>query len=80
MSGGGRFLFVTWPGGGNVSPLVEMGLQLAERGHDVRVLAAEELRKRFGDEGLGFQPQQQPDFVGWPMTSWLRSPESQSTS
>jgi UDP:flavonoid glycosyltransferase YjiC (YdhE family) len=53
----GRFLFVTWPGGGNVSPLVELGVQLAERGHDVRVLADGSLRSRFGDAGLGFRPQ-----------------------
>jgi UDP:flavonoid glycosyltransferase YjiC (YdhE family) len=59
VSGGGRFLFVTWPGGGNISPLVALGVQLVERGHEVRVLADETLRGRFSDEGLGFEPQLQ---------------------
>lgn len=51
----GRFLFVTWPGGGNVHPLVALGSRLVARGHDVRVLGPDELAGRFTSEGLTFR-------------------------
>jgi MGT family glycosyltransferase len=51
----GTFLFVTWPGGGNIHPLVTLGLRLLERGHTVRALAAAELAPRFEAEGIAFR-------------------------
>jgi len=47
-------LFVTWPGGGNVHPLVALAAKLRARGHDVHVLASPELRDRFESEGIDF--------------------------
>jgi UDP:flavonoid glycosyltransferase YjiC (YdhE family) len=38
MTGTGRFLIVTWDGGGNVPPAVNLGARLIRRGHEVRVL------------------------------------------
>jgi UDP:flavonoid glycosyltransferase YjiC (YdhE family) len=52
--GGGRFLLVTWDGGGNVSPLVALGVLLGRRGHDVTVLGPAALAPRVTAEGLGF--------------------------
>jgi len=51
----GSFLFVTWPGGGNVHPLVALGRRLLERGHDVRALGSADLAARFEAEGIGFR-------------------------
>jgi len=51
----GRFLIVVWDGGGNVSPAIGIGQQLAQRGHDVRVLAERTLRARVGAAGLRFR-------------------------
>src|SRR5207302_1580084 len=48
----GRFLFVTWAGGGNVQPLAALGTQLLARGHRVRVLAPSELGPRFEADGI----------------------------
>src|SRR5438874_2946961 len=62
-AGSGSFLFVTWPGGGNIHPLVALGRRLQERGHQVRVLAAEVLRTRFESEGLPFVADSDTDVV-----------------
>jgi UDP:flavonoid glycosyltransferase YjiC (YdhE family) len=48
----GRFLFVTWWGGGNVTPVRVLGSELVEAGHDVRVLGPERLRSSFEELGL----------------------------
>lgn len=58
----GRILFVTWHGGGNVNPVVALGRQLVETGHDVRVLGPASLRARFDAAALAFtgrDPQRQ---------------------
>lgn len=34
-----RFLFVTWEGGGNVTPILGLARRLVERGHHVRVMS-----------------------------------------
>lgn len=49
-----RFAFVTWDGGGNVSPAVGMAQELASRGHDVVFIGYEVQRKRFADKRLKF--------------------------
>lgn len=52
----GRLLFVTWHGGGNVNPVVAIGQQLRDLGHDVHVLGSATLAQRFARAGLGFTP------------------------
>ena len=54
MSRTGRFLFVTWQGGGNVSPLVALGVRLLARGHRVSVLGPDVLAQRFEKEGVAY--------------------------
>lgn len=51
----GRVLFVTWHGGGNVNPVVAIGQQLRDLGHDVHVLGPDSLTARFADAGLAFR-------------------------
>ncbi len=51
-----QFLFVTWPGGGNVPPLVALGALLREHGHAVRVLGPPQLAARFEAEGMTYIP------------------------
>jgi MGT family glycosyltransferase len=50
------FLFVLWAGGGNVPPQLTLARRVAERGHDVRVLAPAVLRQRIEAAGLAFEP------------------------
>jgi len=50
----GRFLFVTWSGGGNVNPLLALGARLVVRGHVVRVLGPADLGERFLAEGMRY--------------------------
>ena len=55
-SSSGRFLFVTWAGGGNVNPVLALGARLRGRGHEVRVLGPPRgLRERFESEGIGYR-------------------------
>src|SRR5450759_401890 len=49
-----RFAFVTWDGGGNVTPAVGMAQELVSRGHDVVFIGYEVQRKRFEGKGLEF--------------------------
>lgn len=51
----GRVLFVTWHGGGNVNPVVAIGQQLQELGHDVYVLGPRTLAERFAAAGLSVE-------------------------
>jgi MGT family glycosyltransferase len=47
-------LFVTWPGGGNLTPVASLGRQLVDRGHGVRVVSTwADLTERFAPEGIG---------------------------
>jgi UDP:flavonoid glycosyltransferase YjiC (YdhE family) len=46
-----RFAFVTWDGGGNVTPAVGMAQELVSRGHDVVFIGYEVQRKRFEGKG-----------------------------
>jgi MGT family glycosyltransferase len=56
MAASGRFLFVTWAGGGNVNPVLALGARLQRRGHEVRVLGPpDDLRERFEADGLAYQ-------------------------
>lgn len=49
-----RFLFVTWPGGGNQPPTIGLAQELRSRGHDVLVAGYESQRERFAKRGLRF--------------------------
>jgi MGT family glycosyltransferase len=51
----GRFLFVTWDGGGNVPPALVLARRLRERGHLVRILAPRTLRLRIESTGSAFR-------------------------
>ena len=64
----GRVLFVTWHGGGNVPPVVAIGRQLVELGHEVHVLGSAALERRVAAAGLGFTPR--PPATDWD-TGWL---------
>ncbi|HZQ87058.1 MAG TPA: glycosyltransferase [Acidimicrobiales bacterium] len=59
----GRFLFVTWEGGGNLTPLLGLGTQLTARGHAVDVLGRASLRDRMTRAGLGFVPQRSDGWI-----------------
>ena len=50
-----RFLFVSWWGGGNVLPVVALGRELLDRGHEVLVIGNEPLRPRLEAAGLPFE-------------------------
>jgi UDP:flavonoid glycosyltransferase YjiC (YdhE family) len=50
----GRFLLVTWAGGGNVPPLLALAVALQTAGYDIRVLGPEGLRARFAAAGIAF--------------------------
>lgn len=50
----GRLLFVTWHGGGNVNPVVAIGQQLRDLGHDLHMLGSASLAERFARAGLAF--------------------------
>jgi MGT family glycosyltransferase len=47
-------LIATWPGGGNLTPLLALGAQLIERGHDVRVVGPPALAGRFEADGIAY--------------------------
>ena len=52
-----EFLFVTWPGGGNVPPLVALGARLTARGHGVRAIGPPgALEARFAADGMAYVP------------------------
>lgn len=56
MTGGRRFLFAAWDGGGAVPPLLSMAGALAARGHDVRVLGDPVLEDEIAAAGVRFRP------------------------
>jgi MGT family glycosyltransferase len=49
-----RFLFVTWPGGGNIQPFLCLAARLMERGHTVTVLGTNStlLARNFESRGI----------------------------
>jgi UDP:flavonoid glycosyltransferase YjiC (YdhE family) len=52
----GRFLIVTWEGGGNVPPAIALGYQLSRAGHDVRLLGPRSAAGEVSAAGLRFVP------------------------
>jgi len=50
-----NILIVTWDGGGNVPPAVQVGAELRDRGHSVRFLGHARLADTFADVGIPFR-------------------------
>jgi UDP:flavonoid glycosyltransferase YjiC (YdhE family) len=59
-----HFLFVTWWGGGNLTPVRVLGRRLVEAGHEVRVLSSSRLRSELEALDLAFV--EHPGFVATP--------------
>jgi UDP:flavonoid glycosyltransferase YjiC (YdhE family) len=64
MSGAGRFLIISWDGGGNVPPALNLGARLVQLGHRVRVLGWESMKSRAASAGLEFTTY--PSMPPWP--------------
>jgi UDP:flavonoid glycosyltransferase YjiC (YdhE family) len=56
-----RIAFVTWAGGGNVTPALATGVRLRDAGHHVLVIGPQALGARASAEGLEFIPRLVPD-------------------
>ena len=54
MTSPGRVLLVSWDGGGNVPPALNLGARLVGRGHQVRMLGWSSTAQRAADAGLDF--------------------------
>ena len=64
MSGSGRFLIVSWDGGGNAPPALNLGARLARQGHQVRLLGWESMASRAAAAGVEFATY--PSVPPWP--------------
>jgi UDP:flavonoid glycosyltransferase YjiC (YdhE family) len=64
MSGSGRFLIVSWDGGGNTWPALNLGARLVRQGHQVRLLGWESMASRAAAAGLEFAAY--PSVPPWP--------------
>jgi UDP:flavonoid glycosyltransferase YjiC (YdhE family) len=64
VSGPGRFLIVSWDGGGNAPPALNLGARLARQGHEVRLLGWESMAPRAAAAGVGFAAY--PSVPPWP--------------
>jgi MGT family glycosyltransferase len=78
----GRFLFITWAGGGNVHPLVALGKRLLAAGHEVRVIGPSKLAGRFEPQGMSFRPHRTAaEWTGSAEpAAWPRSEEERTAS
>jgi UDP:flavonoid glycosyltransferase YjiC (YdhE family) len=54
MSGPGRFLIVSWDGGGNAPPALNLSARLVRQGHQVRLLGWESMALRAAAAGAEF--------------------------
>jgi UDP:flavonoid glycosyltransferase YjiC (YdhE family) len=64
MSGPGRFLIVSWDGGGNTPPALNLGARLTRQGHQVRLLGWESMASRAAAAGVEFTAY--PSVPPWP--------------
>ena len=55
-----RILFVTWDGGGNVAPAIEIARELQQRGEEVRFLGQAQQREALERAGFGFAAYSKP--------------------
>ena len=60
----GRFLIISWDGGGNVPPALNLGARLVHLGHRVRLLGWESMKSRAAIVGLEFTTY--PSVPPWP--------------
>lgn len=60
----GRFLIISWDGGGNVPPALNLGVRLVHLGHSVRLLGWESMKSRAAIVGLEFTAY--PSMPPWP--------------
>ena len=49
-----KFLFVTWAGGGNSTPVLGLATRLMARGHEVRVVSPDDSTERFAAVGVEY--------------------------
>jgi UDP:flavonoid glycosyltransferase YjiC (YdhE family) len=64
VSGSGRFLIVSWDGGGNTPPALNLGARLVRQGHQVRLLGWESMASRAAAAGVEFATY--PSIPPWP--------------
>ena len=64
MTRAGRLLIISWDGGGNVPPALNLGARLVRLGHRVRVLGWESMESRAAGAGLEFTAY--PSMPPWP--------------
>ena len=64
MTRAGRFLIISWDGGGNVPPALNLGARLVHLGHQVRLLGWESMESRAAIAGLEFTAY--PSVPPWP--------------
>ena len=64
MSEPGRFLIVSWDGGGNAPPALNLGARLIRQGHQVRLLGWESMAPRAAAAGVEFATY--PSVPPWP--------------
>lgn len=64
MSRSGRFLIVSWDGGGNAPPAINLGARLVRQGHQVRLLGWESMAPRSYAVGVEFATY--PSVPPWP--------------
>jgi UDP:flavonoid glycosyltransferase YjiC (YdhE family) len=64
MSRPGRFLIVSWDGGGNAPPALNLGARLTNLGHRVRLLGWDSMAPRADAAGLEFATY--PSVPAWP--------------
>jgi len=64
MTRPGKFLILSWDGGGNVPPAVNLGARLVEQGHQVRLLGWDSMAARAATAGVEFATY--PSVPPWP--------------
>jgi UDP:flavonoid glycosyltransferase YjiC (YdhE family) len=64
VNGPGRFLIVSWDGGGNAPPALNLGARLVRQGHQVRLLGWESMALRAAAAGVAFATY--PSVPPWP--------------
>jgi UDP:flavonoid glycosyltransferase YjiC (YdhE family) len=64
MSGSARFLIISWDGGGNTPPALNLGARLVRQGHQVRLLGWESMASRAATAGVEFATY--PSVPPWP--------------
>jgi UDP:flavonoid glycosyltransferase YjiC (YdhE family) len=64
MNGAGRFLILSWDGGGNTPPALNLGARLVRQGHQVRLVGWKSMSSRAAATGVEFATY--PSVPPWP--------------